>query len=92
MLRVLEVLRNAYKAALLPYLGARCRYVPSCSEYAIEAIAKRGAIRGLWLVAWRVLRCNPLVRGGYDPVPAELLGPDRKETYCARPVGVRSAR
>lgn len=45
-----------------------CRYLPTCSEYAIEAVEKRGVVRGLFMAAWRLLRCNPLFRGGYDPV------------------------
>jgi putative membrane protein insertion efficiency factor len=45
-----------------------CRYLPTCSEYCIEAVEKRGVVRGVFKAAWRVLRCNPLFRGGYDPV------------------------
>lgn len=45
-----------------------CRYLPTCSEYAIEAVERRGVVRGVLLAAWRLLRCNPLFRGGYDPV------------------------
>ncbi len=45
-----------------------CRYLPTCSEYAIEAVEKRGVVRGMFMSAWRLLRCNPLFRGGYDPV------------------------
>lgn len=45
-----------------------CRYLPTCSQYAIEAVEKRGVVRGLFMAAWRLLRCNPLFRGGYDPV------------------------
>lgn len=45
-----------------------CRYLPTCSEYAIEAVEKRGVVRGMFMAAWRLLRCNPLFRGGYDPV------------------------
>jgi putative membrane protein insertion efficiency factor len=45
-----------------------CRYLPTCSEYAIEAVEKRGVVRGAFLAVWRLLRCNPLFRGGYDPV------------------------
>jgi putative membrane protein insertion efficiency factor len=49
-----------------------CRYLPTCSEYAIEAIEKRGVVRGVLMAAWRLLRCNPLFRGGYDPVKPVL--------------------
>jgi uncharacterized protein len=47
-----------------------CRYLPTCSEYAIEAVHKRGIVVGIVLAVWRVLRCNPLFHAGYDPVPA----------------------
>jgi putative membrane protein insertion efficiency factor len=58
-----------YKGAISPYLPAACRFVPSCSEYAAEAVAKHGLLYGSALAVWRVLRCNPFARGGYDPVP-----------------------
>lgn len=53
-----------------------CRYLPTCSEYAIEAVEKRGVARGVLMAAWRLLRCNPLFRGGYDPVEP---GPPSRE-------------
>ncbi len=49
--------------------GPTCRFVPTCSAYAIEAITKYGALKGSALVLWRILRCNPFSKGGYDPVP-----------------------
>ncbi|HEY6969118.1 MAG TPA: membrane protein insertion efficiency factor YidD [Candidatus Angelobacter sp.] len=58
-----------YKAIVSPILPASCRYVPTCSEYAAEAVALHGFFRGTLLAAWRILRCNPFVRGGHDPVP-----------------------
>ena len=48
-----------------------CRYIPTCSEYAVEAIERYGALKGGRLAAWRVLRCNPFSKGGYDPVPED---------------------
>lgn len=60
---------RGYKRWISPALPPACRYVPTCSEYAMEAVATRGALRGILLAAWRLLRCHPLARGGYDPVP-----------------------
>jgi len=65
----LLTLLRGYKWALSPFLPPACRYVPTCSEYAAEAIERYGAFRGSAMAAWRVLRCHPFVRGGYDPVP-----------------------
>lgn len=58
-----------YQRAISHMLGANCKYLPTCSQYAVEAIAKHGALKGGLLAAWRILRCNPFSRGGYDPVP-----------------------
>ena len=60
---------RAYQYTLRPFIGAHCRHYPSCSEYALEALATHGAIRGAGLAATRILRCNPWHKGGYDPVP-----------------------
>jgi uncharacterized protein len=65
----LIALIRAYQFAISPLLGQRCRYYPSCSAYAIGALREHGAIRGLGLASWRLLRCNPFSNGGYDPVP-----------------------
>lgn len=62
-----------YKIVISPVLPVSCRYVPTCSEYAAEALARHGFFRGLVLAAWRLVRCNPFVRGGYNPVPQESL-------------------
>jgi putative membrane protein insertion efficiency factor len=58
-----------YKRAISPQLPPACRYTPTCSEYAIEAIERRGVVIGGLLAAKRVISCNPFSRGGYDPVP-----------------------
>ena len=58
-----------YQLALSPLKGPCCRFTPTCSEYAMEAIQKHGVIKGTGLAIWRVLRCNPFMKGGYDPVP-----------------------
>ncbi|HEY0994025.1 MAG TPA: membrane protein insertion efficiency factor YidD [Kofleriaceae bacterium] len=60
-----------YRAVLSPLKrGPSCRFLPTCSEYALTAVKQRGIIVGVALAMWRILRCNPLCRGGYDPVPA----------------------
>lgn len=64
---------HAYKRILSPALPQRCRYYPSCSTYAVQAIARYGILRGVVLAAWRLLRCNPWSRGGVDPVEAQRL-------------------
>jgi len=69
MTRVLIVLVAAYRYALSPMLGRSCRFHPSCSEYAQEALERHGALRGVWLALKRIGRCHPWHRGGYDPVP-----------------------
>jgi uncharacterized protein len=66
--RAVLLLLRAYKWALSPILPPACRYVPTCSEYAIEAVERYGAMRGGLMSAWRLLRCHPLVKGGLDPV------------------------
>jgi hypothetical protein len=62
-------LLRAYQYALRPLLGANCRFYPSCSDYAREAIERHGAARGVWLATRRLARCHPYHSGGYDPVP-----------------------
>jgi len=64
---VLTILR-AYKWLISPLLGPACRYVPSCSEYAMEAVARYGVVRGGLKAAWRLARCHPFAQGGHDPV------------------------
>jgi putative membrane protein insertion efficiency factor len=69
MRHVLKFLIRAYQLALSPMLGPRCRFYPSCSQYALEAIESHGALRGSWLTARRICRCHPFHPGGFDPVP-----------------------
>ncbi len=58
-----------YQRAISPLFPARCNYIPSCSQYALEAVEKYGALKGGWMAFRRFLRCNPFHKGGYDPVP-----------------------
>jgi len=69
MKTVLIALLRFYRYAISPMLGRNCRFHPTCSEYAIEAVQRHGALRGGWLAARRVGRCHPFNPGGYDPVP-----------------------
>ena len=73
MTHLLSLLIRLYQWTLRPFIGAQCRFEPSCSHYALDALAEHGAARGSLLAAWRVLRCNPWTPGGYDPVPPRSL-------------------
>jgi len=66
-------LLRGYQRWISPLLGARCKYYPSCSEYAVQAIGRYGILRGSVLATWRLLRCNPFSHGGYDPVSEQTL-------------------
>ncbi|MEL6792288.1 MAG: membrane protein insertion efficiency factor YidD [Pseudomonadota bacterium] len=66
-----------YRATFSPLVGMNCRYHPTCSAYALEALEKHGAIKGSWLAARRILRCHPFGGSGFDPVP-EKPKPDAK--------------
>jgi uncharacterized protein len=67
--RILLAPIRAYQRWISPSRPRRCRYEPTCSAYAVEAIDRHGATRGFLLAAWRLLRCNPFSHGGFDPVP-----------------------
>jgi len=69
MKRVLIAIVRGYKKYISPLLPPSCRFTPTCSEYAMEALQKHGAWKGSLLAIWRILRCNPFGKGGYDPVP-----------------------
>jgi len=77
MKRVLLALISAYRLLLSPLLGASCRFYPTCSTYAAEAIETHGALRGTWLAVKRILKCHPWHPGGVDPVPPAKSGDGR---------------
>jgi len=74
---------HAYQRFISPALPRRCKYYPTCSAYAIEAVREFGLVRGTILAGWRLLRCNPLSYGGYDPVEAQKLFRSRRREAAA---------
>jgi putative membrane protein insertion efficiency factor len=76
--RTVRVAHRAYKLTLSPWIGRNCRFLPTCSDYAAEALIVHGPVRGSWLAARRLCKCHPWGPTGYDPIPprkAESLGP-----------------
>lgn len=69
MKKIQIFLIRCYQKYLSPLKSTRCPYFPTCSQYGLEAVQKYGAVKGSILAAWRILRCNPFSKGGYDPVP-----------------------
>lgn len=69
MKKILLFLIKIYRLYISPLKSTKCPYFPTCSQYGIEAIEKHGAFKGVLLTVWRILRCNPFSKGGYDPVP-----------------------
>jgi putative membrane protein insertion efficiency factor len=76
-------LLRAYQRLISPLLPAACRYVPTCSEYSVEAVERFGIVRGGAMAVWRVLRCNPFVKGGVDPV-VHSCGPETRHAASLR--------
>ena len=79
MKRLLIGAIRLYRKTLSPFIGQQCRFEPTCSHYGEEAIAKHGALRGTILTVWRILRCGPWSKGGYDPVPETFLVKQEKQ-------------
>ena len=73
MSRALLVPIRLYQRLISPLFGPRCKYYPTCSAYAVDAVRSYGVVRGLVLAGWRLLRCNPLSHGGFDPVESQRL-------------------
>ena len=86
---VLIGLIRVYQYTLSPMLGQRCKYYPSCSNYAIGAIREHGPVKGIGLASWRLLRCNPFSYGGYDPVPPRRSHHDCGHDHAGRNVSAR---
>lgn len=80
----LIALLRGYQYAIAPLLGPRCRFHPSCSHYAVEALERFGALKGAWLAARRVARCHPFHPGGFDPVPDDDIPSSSTPTTAAR--------
>ena len=76
MKHVLIALLKAYRTVISPLYGQVCRYHPSCSAYALDAVTHHGSLRGSWLAARRLARCHPWAAGGYDPVPGTTTPTD----------------
>ncbi|MBF7689105.1 membrane protein insertion efficiency factor YidD [Acinetobacter rathckeae] len=74
MARILHWLIRFYQIVISPLIGPRCRFIPTCSQYAIEALARHGVLRGSKLSIQRICRCHPWGGSGYDPVPFALIG------------------
>lgn len=79
MKKILIYLIKFYQKNISPYKGTKCPYFPSCSAYGMEAVEKHGAVIGGVLAVWRILRCNPFSKGGYDPVPEKI---EIRNVFC----------
>ena len=84
MKKILIAMILFYRKYLSPLKSTKCPYIPTCSEYGLEAIQKYGVIKGGLLAVWRILRCNPFSKGGYDPVPEKREKKRKKKTSGRR--------
>lgn len=87
--RLLVLPLLVYRRVLSPLKPATCRFHPTCSQYAIEALERHGPLRGLALAGWRLLRCQPLCKGGYDPAPAARVASDEERPKAHGPAPSR---
>lgn len=69
---IIKILIRSYQLTISPFLGCNCRFTPSCSHYALEALEIHGTYKGVWIGAKRLLRCHPFAKAGYDPVPPKI--------------------
>ena len=77
---ILKSLVRFYQIAISPWFGAKCRFHPTCSHYAIESIETHGSLKGAWLSIKRILKCHPLSKGGFDPVPESTQSNDKNKS------------
>lgn len=75
----------AYRFTLAPLMGGQCRFQPTCSQYALDALRQRGPFLGSWLTIRRLARCHPFCKGGYDPVPRGATDPNREKCVNTNP-------
>lgn len=80
--QILILALRGYRRWLSPLLAPRCRFAPSCSAYAVEALTRHGALRGSWLAVRRLARCHPFTRGGFDPVPGPNVQVEERAATC----------
>lgn len=78
MKKILLALIRFYQSAVSPHTANHCKYIPTCSQYGAEAIERFGALKGTALTVWRIMRCNPFSKGGFDPVPQKKSGKNLK--------------
>ena len=90
--RALMVPIAGYRRFISPFIAPRCRFAPSCSEYALEALRVHGAVRGLWLTVSRLARCHPFHPGGYDPVPDAFTSRGKAQRVARRVFRLSPAR
>ncbi|HKK56559.1 membrane protein insertion efficiency factor YidD [Marinobacter sp.] len=92
MRKLLLLLLRFYQYAISPMMASHCRYYPTCSQYAVEAITHHGGLKGLLLSIRRLLRCHPWAKAGYDPVPGtdDRKGSTPTVTACCKPAGQNS--
>ncbi|WP_221180249.1 membrane protein insertion efficiency factor YidD [Salinisphaera japonica] len=82
MIAVLRAPILFYRRVISPLLGPRCRFYPTCSAYALQALSRHGPVKGLGLAIWRIMRCHPLNSGGHDPVPPRRCGHHHDDDSC----------
>jgi hypothetical protein len=90
--RTLMGLVRAYQALFSPLFAPSCRFVPTCSDYALEALQRKPLFEALWLIAGRLGRCHPFCRGGFDPVPPDRPGNEAQAAPSAPPRPARAVR